>query len=172
MEWVSYKFWILIIGIEYGMEQDMDMDMMEEYDQEGMMDMDNHQMMDEYDDEEQSINFDDNPEYQNMPPLDKMRKIRRAIMKTINDMREAHEVPGIYGDVMANKAATEYANYLLLNPEDPEKVTIINISHFWCAQSKICCLSTQVISDLFKHLKRALKRQWNWQLVYLNITIK
>lgn len=79
-------------------------------------------MMDDYDDEEQSINFDDNPEYQNMPPLDKMRKIRRAIMKTINDMREAHEVPGIYGDVMANKAATEYANYLLLNPEDPEKV--------------------------------------------------
>ena len=106
------------------MEQDMDMDMMEEYDQEGMMDMDNNQMMDEYDDEEQSINFDDNPEYQNMPPLDKMRKIRRAIMKTINDMREAHEVPGIYGDVMANKAATEYANYLLLNPEDPEKVVI------------------------------------------------
>lgn len=100
----------------------MDMDMMEEYDQEGMMDMDDQQMMDEYDEEEQSINFDENPEYQNMPPLDKMRKIRRAIMKTINDMREAHEVPGIYGDVMANKAATEYANYLLLNPEDPEKV--------------------------------------------------
>lgn len=43
-------------------------------------------------------------------------------MKTINDMREAHSVPSIYGDVMANRAATEYANYLLMNPEDPAKV--------------------------------------------------
>lgn len=41
MEWVSYKFWKLITCLEYGMEQEMDMDMMEEYDQEGMMDMDN-----------------------------------------------------------------------------------------------------------------------------------
>ena len=57
-----------------------------------------------------------------MPPLDKMRKIRRAIVKTINDMREAHNVPSIYVDVMANKAATEYANYLLSNEENPAKV--------------------------------------------------
>ena len=68
------------------------------------------------------MNFDDNPEYANMPPLDKMRKIRRAIMKTINDMRQAHNVPSIYYDVMANKAATEYANYLLSNKEDDAKV--------------------------------------------------
>jgi hypothetical protein len=57
-----------------------------------------------------------------MPPLDKMRKIRRQIIRTINDMREAHSVPSIYTDVMANKAATEYANYLLSNQEDPAKV--------------------------------------------------
>jgi hypothetical protein len=44
-----------------------------------------------------------------MPPLDKMRKIRRAIVKTINDMREAHNAPSIYLDVMSNRAATEYA---------------------------------------------------------------
>ena len=71
---------------------------------------------------QESINFDDNPEYANMPPLDKMRKIRRAIMRTINDMREAHNVPSIYPDVMANKAATEYANFLMNNPEDNDKV--------------------------------------------------
>ena len=84
---------------------------MEEYDQEGMMDMEDGQMMDDDygEEDEQSINFDDNPEYANMPPLDKMRKIRRQIIRTINDMREAHNVPSIYTDVMANKAATEYA---------------------------------------------------------------
>ena len=87
-----------------------------------MMDMDEQQMMDEYGEEEQSINFDDNPEYANMPPLDKMRKIRRAIMKTINEMRDAHKVLSVYPDVMGNKAATEYANFLLTNQEDPAKV--------------------------------------------------
>jgi hypothetical protein len=36
-------------------------------------------------------------------------------------MREAHNAPSIYGDIMANRAATEYAQYLLSNPEDEEK---------------------------------------------------
>lgn len=65
--------------------------------------------MDDYGDEEESLNFDGDPEFANMPPLDKMRKIRRAIIKTINDMREAHNSPGIYMDIMGNRAATEYA---------------------------------------------------------------
>ena len=39
--WVSYKIEISLFILEYGMEQEMDMDMMDEYgDQEGMMDMD------------------------------------------------------------------------------------------------------------------------------------
>ena len=48
--------------------------------------------MGEYDDEgdEESINFDENPEYSHMPKLDRMRKIRRDILRTINDVREAH----------------------------------------------------------------------------------
>lgn len=56
-----------------------------------------------------------------MPPLDRMRKIRRDILKTINDVRQAFGQPSIYIDVMANKAANEYANYLLTNSEDEEK---------------------------------------------------
>ena len=71
--------------------------------------------------EVESINFDENPEYSHMPRLDRMRKIRREILRTINDIREAHEVPMIYADVMGNKAATEYANWLLSNPEDENK---------------------------------------------------
>ena len=67
------------------------------------------------------MNFDGDPEYAKMPPLDKMRKIRRAIIKTINDVREAHNSPSIYMDVMANRAANEYAQYLLTNSEDDEK---------------------------------------------------
>ena len=42
-------------------------------------------------------------------------------MKTINDVRDAHNVPGIYSDIFANKAASEYANYLMTNPEDEAK---------------------------------------------------
>lgn len=53
-----------------------------------------------------------------MPPLDRMRKIRRDIVKSINDYRENLKNPGVYSDVMANKVATEYAEYLLENEED------------------------------------------------------
>ena len=76
--------------------------------------------IDEYD-EEEDLGFDDNPEFAHMPKLDRMRKIRREILKTINDVRQAHSVPSIYPDVFANKAANEYANFLLNNPEDEAK---------------------------------------------------
>jgi hypothetical protein len=75
--------------------------------------------------EEQSINFDENPEFQKLPKLDRMRKIRRQILRTINDVREAHGVPSLFIDIMGNKAATEYANYLMGNQEDENKVNEI-----------------------------------------------
>ena len=86
-----------------------------------LVDMEEGQMMDEHSEvgDGESMNFDDNPEYSHMPPLDKMRKIRREILRTINDARDKHGAPSIYNDVMANKAANEYANYLMTNPEDP-----------------------------------------------------
>lgn len=48
-----------------------------------------------------------------MPPLDKMRKFRRDIIKSINEYREMNKVHGVYSDILANKAANEYAEYLL-----------------------------------------------------------
>jgi hypothetical protein len=82
-----------------------------------MMDDEN----DGYGEEEEELNFEDNPEYAHLPKLDTMRKIRREIMRTINDVRLAHDAPGIFLDPFANKAANEYANYLMENPEDEEK---------------------------------------------------
>lgn len=64
------------------------------------------------------MNFEDNPAFQNMPPLDKMRKIRRDIIRSINDYREAVQTPGIFMDVLCNKAAAEYAEYLLEHDEN------------------------------------------------------
>lgn len=61
------------------------------------------------------MNFDDNPAFANMPPLDRMRKIRRDIIRTINEYREKLQIPGIYMDIMTNRAATEYAEFLLEN---------------------------------------------------------
>lgn len=60
-----------------------------------------------------------------MPPLDKMRKIRRDVLRSINDYREAQQTPGIYQDILSNKAATEYAEYLLENDEDPAVINEI-----------------------------------------------
>ena len=56
-----------------------------------------------------------------MPPLDRMRKIRRDVIKTINELREQAKVPGLYMDILSNRAANEYAEYLLTNEESEEK---------------------------------------------------
>ena len=90
-------------GMEYGMEQD---DMMEDYGQDGggqygqEHDMGDGQMMEmedyPYDQEDdESMHFDENPDFAHMPKLDRMRKIRRDILRTINDLREAHGAPRI-----------------------------------------------------------------------------
>jgi len=66
------------------------------------------------------LNFEESPEFANMPPLDRMRKIRRDIVKSMNEYRERAEKPalGLYFDTLANRAAAEYAEYLLENEED------------------------------------------------------
>jgi uncharacterized protein YkwD len=52
-----------------------------------------------------------------MPPLDKMRKFRRDILKSINEYRAMNNAPGVYIDILANKAANEYAEHLLNGAE-------------------------------------------------------
>lgn len=60
-----------------------------------------------------------------MPPLDKMRKFRRDILKSINEYRAMNKAPGVYMDVLANKAACDYAEHLLLNEESEKALTEI-----------------------------------------------
>jgi hypothetical protein len=75
------------------------------------------EMMDEEgmygDEEENSFGFDNDPQYADFPSLDPRRKVRREIMKTINEMRDKFERPNIHMDVLTNAAAENYANFLL-----------------------------------------------------------
>lgn len=121
----------------------MDMDIMDGYGQEGMMmdengamlDMEEGDMLDDQGDgqdfgDDESLNFDDNPEFAHMNPLDRMRKIRRSIIKTINDLREGVKSKPIYIDPNANKAASDYAMYLLEHElENQDKLVEICKSH-------------------------------------------
>jgi len=52
-----------------------------------------------------------------MPVLDKMRKFRRDIVKSINEYRAMFKVPGVFSDILSNKAASDYAEYLLTGEE-------------------------------------------------------
>ena len=73
------------------------------------------------------MNFEDNPVFANMPPLDRMRKIRRDIIKSINEYREKEGHLGLFMDILTNRAATEYAEYLLDHDEDENvKKEILN----------------------------------------------
>jgi len=66
-----------------------------------------------------------------MPPLDRMHKIRHDIIKVINDYREKFEVTGLYGDIMGNAVANEYAEYLLENDEDETVLQQIKEKHHY-----------------------------------------
>lgn len=49
-----------------------------------------------------------------------MRKIRRDITQTINDVRTKFGNNHIFQDLLTNRAANEYAEYLLINEENPD----------------------------------------------------
>ena len=114
-----------------GMEGDM------EETPEGMMDMEGEMMGSEegmegeYGDEGESpgrdmddedmdgdLNVDDNPAFANLPPLDKLRKIRRDIINSINEYRGSFGQGSVFMDILSNRAANEYAEYLLSAEED------------------------------------------------------
>jgi hypothetical protein len=65
--------------------------------------------------------YDNNDAFNYMPPLDRMRKIRRDIMRSVNEYRSNADASFVHMDFMMNRAATEYAEYLLENEESAEK---------------------------------------------------
>lgn len=69
-----------------------------------------------------------------MPPLDKMRKFRRDIVKSINDYRQMNKVPGVMVDILANRAASDYAEYLLTGEENEQAMTEILNKHMFVGQ--------------------------------------
>lgn len=64
-----------------------------------------------------------------MPPLDKMRKFRRDILKSINEYRDMNKVNAVYNDILANKAACEYAEHLLTGEENESIMNDILTKH-------------------------------------------
>jgi len=90
-------------------------------------------MMDEEDmmgygdeeDEENSFGFDNDPQYADFPALDPRRKVRREIMKTINEMRDKFDRPNVHMDLLTNAAAENYAEFLLREEESDQALNTI-----------------------------------------------
>jgi hypothetical protein len=74
-----------------------------------------------------------------MPPLDKMRKVRREILRTINDIRAKFDNNNVFTDLQVNKAANEYAEYLLQNEdqENPEILKELAERHLIVGEQKV-----------------------------------
>ena len=66
------------------------------------------------------MGFDQDPAFSHLPALDKMRKVRREVLKTINDFRKHAGLKSIYTDQFTNQAANEYARMLLTEEPDDE----------------------------------------------------
>jgi hypothetical protein len=48
--------------------------------------------------DEDSFGFDQDPQYADYPPLDPRRKVRREILRTINELRDKFEKPNVNVD--------------------------------------------------------------------------
>lgn len=66
------------------------------------------------------IHFDEIPAFANLPPLDPWRKIRRELLKILNQSRheEDPDLQEMHIDYLATEAAQEYAKYVLEEDED------------------------------------------------------
>ena len=49
-------------------------------------------------DDEDSFGFDNDPAYAGYPPLDPRRKVRREILRTINELRDKFDRPNMHID--------------------------------------------------------------------------
>lgn len=107
-----------------------------EYGQEGEGEFDEYQGEPEEDPE---MDFNNDPQYAGLPALDRMRKVRREILKTINDIRAKFNNPSIHQDVLSNRVASEYAEYLLQNEdaENEEILKSINEKHLVQEQARV-----------------------------------
>ena len=77
-----------------------------------------------------------------------MRKVRREIVKTINDFRAGFGRPKIYIDPLTNQAAFEFANYLLRERawDNPDEDTLAQV----CEHHKLVVKQKAIVG--YSHL--------------------
>ena len=66
-----------------------------------------------------------------------MRKVRREVIKTINEFRQHANLGNIYADHFTNQAANQYASFLLT--EEPNEDSLMQI----CEENTIAGLDKQ-----------------------------
>ena len=66
-----------------------------------------------------------------------MRKVRREVIKTINEFRQHANLGNIYADHFTNQAANQYAQFLLT--EEPNEDSLMQI----CEENTIAALDKQ-----------------------------
>jgi hypothetical protein len=135
-----------------GVTDDMGSPEQDHFDQEspdrGHMDHDMSDMHDELDDgSEAGMNFASNPEFSHLPPLDQWRKSRRDVLTSINDLREKDSKKELNVDLLGNKAANDYAEYLLDNKHSDESLKKIMEKNLFMAR-EVDCLIGEAFLDL------------------------
>ena len=80
---------------------------------------------------EDEFNFADMPEFAHLPPLDPWRKIKRDVVKFIIETRnEESEIEHeVFLDGLLSEAAGEYADFVLEDMEDEDKMKEIMKAH-------------------------------------------
>ena len=86
--------------------------------------------------DDDSLNFEQDPNFAHLPPLDKMRKVRREVIKTCNEYRAKFGHQSVYTDTFTNLAANEYARFLLSEKHSEDALAQICEHHKVIGQQK------------------------------------
>jgi hypothetical protein len=90
------------------------------------------------------IHFDEIPAFANLPPLDPWRKIRRELLKILNQSRHEEDpnLQEMHIDYLATDAAQEYAKYVLEEEEDDKILHDLILSCKTVGEIKSCIATT------------------------------
>ena len=90
------------------------------------------------------IHFDEIPAFANLPPLDPWRKIRRELLKILNQSRheENPDLQEMHIDYLATDAAQEYAKYVLEEDEEEKILHDLILSSKTVGEIKSCIATT------------------------------
>ncbi len=78
--------------------------------------------LEEEEEESEKLDFENDPNFAHLPPLDRLRKSRRDILRSINEIRQGRKLTVVHTDHTMIWVASEYAEHILQSGGQDETI--------------------------------------------------